>query len=117
MINEEYLFKCTDDQINLCVAWIKASKITLTPYSFILFEQINGDPIYCGHYYRPTFNYNECMPLAIECGMSIEFPHKDLCDIGTISVYIEDNTNIYFDFTNTDNHLRIICEAYILSNI
>jgi hypothetical protein len=117
MIDEEYLSKCTDDSINLGVAWIEASKMELTPNSFELFQQIHGAPIYRGHYYRPTFNYNECMPIAIKCGMNIEFPHKDLGNIGTISVYIRGNTDISFDFLNRDNHLRLICEAYILSNI
>ncbi len=117
MINEEYLSKCTDEQINLAVAWIKARKTTMIPYSFTLFQQFDSKPAFCSHYYHPTSNYNECMPLAIECGMTIEFPHKDLGEIGTISVYIEGNTDISFDFDNNDNHLRIICEAYILSNI
>jgi ABC-type uncharacterized transport system substrate-binding protein len=117
MIDEEYVSKCTDEQINMCVAWIKASKITLTPNSFELFQQLSDKPFYCGHDYNPTSNYNECIPLAIQCGMNIEFPNQDFGGMGTISAYDEYNKSICYDFDDNDNHMRLICEVYILLNI
>jgi hypothetical protein len=115
MITKQYLKSCTDDQINTAMAWIEVSKTfdlksSLTPFRITACNSyITAGPDFCNR-------TEKTMEIAVTTGMSIELPHKDFDNLGTITIHKKGKPNIFIDFNHEQNYLRVICEVYILSN-
>lgn len=58
-------------------------------------------------------NPSSIMPIAIEHGFSIEIPDDNLGCIGTITKYIPNDTDIYYDYDDKDKTYRAIAICFL----
>lgn len=119
MINKDFLAGCSAEQISRGVAWLEASKLNIFHIQYDSPWKVNASGIISsyGRMFFSCHNPNDTMPIAVRYGMSIELPHVDLGYVGTISLYVQGDTDISIDFTGDQNYLRAICEVYILMSV
>lgn len=58
-------------------------------------------------------NWSAIMPIAVEHGFSIELPDDNLGGVGTITKYVEGDTDVYVDYTVSSGTQRAIVICFL----
>jgi hypothetical protein len=120
MINAEFLAGCSDDQINLGVAWCLAktnANFWNDPDTGALYKHYKHNKDV--ERFDPCNDPNDIMPIAFANGIGLIFDDESIKPNWiAVAIKITGRHHEYYDIeVQNTNPLRAICEAYILISV
>lgn len=110
MINQEFLSQCTDEQINLGVAWLKCKKLSIHGRYSWTTRLLTNPPKYCT-------SPNDIMPIAFANRINLVSPGGRHSKWTASQSHNGGMWSINDFVRSNENPLRAICEVYILMSV
>jgi hypothetical protein len=121
MINAEFLGNCSDEQIDMGVAWVLAKGLNIDANKLIYSFSVNsyGRIQRNGTRFIPCLYESDIMPIQIANGIGLIFDEESLKPNWiAIAEKITGRHHEYYDIeVQNPNPLRAICEVYILMSV